>query len=179
MQVHTKSRVQNWQYERLQTSTYSIHLNYQAYFISFYKLHLVILDEGWSQGVYDRTCASIKKPLPLMQCKFSNTAFERAASMMTFYEGEMIGFLWTTSRDVPLSKRVVTGCMQACLIVLSFNLPKYTKGLDALTSSHDFYLFHHLEQCYLSHNHFDKLGQLLGFHQFTKTKLELSFFPFW
>ena len=26
--------------------------------------------------------------------------------MMTFYEGEMIGFLWTTSRDVPLSKRV-------------------------------------------------------------------------
>ena len=61
--------------------------------------------------VYDRTCASIKKPLPLVQCKFSNTAFERAASMMTFYEGEMIGFLWTTSRDVPLSKRFVTGCM--------------------------------------------------------------------
>ena len=28
--------------------------------------------------------------------------------------------------------------------------------------------------CHLSHNHFDKLGWHLGFHQFTKTKLELS-----
>ena len=27
--------------------------------------------------------------------------------------------------------------------------------------------------CHLSHNHFDKLGYHLGFHQFTKTKLEL------
>ena len=67
---------------------------------------------------------------------------------------------------------------ERCLDALNMSLVRiYAMPINfylGLLEGEACHLLHHLEQCYLSHNHFDKLGQHLGFHQLTKTKLELS-----